>query len=50
MKILAVAAFHSLCDFRQAIEYHKKHFNIAKEIGERAGEGTAYGNLGNAFD
>ena len=23
---------------------------IAKEIGNRAGEGTAYGNLGNAYD
>ena len=23
---------------------------IAKEIGDRAGEGRAYGNLGNAYD
>ena len=27
----------------------KKHLKIAIEIGDRAGEGRAYGNLGNAF-
>ena len=27
----------------------KKHLKIAKEIGDRAGEGGAYGNLGNAY-
>ena len=36
-------------DFRKAIEYHEKHLKIAIEIGDRAGEGRAYGNIGNAF-
>ena len=40
---------HSLGEFRKAIEYHKEHLKIVKEIGDRAGEGTAYGNLGNAY-
>ncbi|XP_067046747.1 tetratricopeptide repeat protein 28-like [Acropora muricata] len=30
----------------KAIEYHEKDLKIAKEIGDRAGEGRAYGNLG----
>jgi len=42
-------AYTSMCDFRKAIEYHKKHLKIAIEIGGRAGEGKAYGNLGNAY-
>ena len=33
-------------DFIQAIEYHGQHLAIAKEVGDRAGEGRAYGNLG----
>ena len=33
----------------KAIEYHEKHLKIAKEIGDRAGEGRTYGNLGNAY-
>ena len=32
------------------LEYHEKHLKIAKEIGDWAGEGGAYGNLGNAYD
>jgi hypothetical protein len=28
------------------IEYHAQHLAIAKEVGDRAGEGLAYGNLG----
>ena len=32
-----------------AIEYHEKDFKIAIEIGDRGGEGGAYGNLGNAY-
>ena len=35
--------------FRKAIEYHEKHLKIAIEIGNREGEGRAYGNLGNAY-
>ena len=33
----------------KAIEYHTQHLAIAKEVGARAGEGRAYGNLGNAY-
>ncbi|XP_044170811.1 tetratricopeptide repeat protein 28-like, partial [Acropora millepora] len=38
-----------LGDYRKAIEYHEKHLKIATEIGDRGGEGRAYGNLGNAY-
>ena len=31
------------------MEYHEKHLKIAKEVGDRSGEGKAYGNLGNAY-
>jgi tetratricopeptide (TPR) repeat protein len=37
-------------DFSQAIDYHTQHLAIAREVGDRAGEGGAYGNLGNAHD
>ena len=33
----------------KAIQYHEKRLKIAKEIGDRAGEGGAYGNLGIAY-
>ena len=42
-------AYHSLGDFRKALEYHERHLKIAKEVGDRAGEGRSYGNLGNAY-
>ena len=29
--------------------HHRKHLAIALELGDRAGEGKAYGNLGNAY-
>lgn len=32
--------------FRRAIEYHRLHLKIAKEMGEKFVEGRAYGNLG----
>ena len=38
-----------MCDFREAIEYHKRHLHIAKEIGDYVGEGVACCNLGNAY-
>ena len=45
-----LAADHlSLGDYAKAIAYHTQHLAIAKEVGDRAGEGRAYGNLGNAF-
>ena len=39
-------AYRNLGDFNKAIEYHGQHLAIAKEVGDRAGEGRAYGNLG----
>ena len=39
-------AYHSLGDFRKAIEYHEKDLKIAIEICDRAGEGRSYANLG----
>ena len=33
----------------KAVEYHEKLLKTAIEIGDRAGEGAAYGNLGNAY-
>ena len=45
---ISVLLTGSLGDFRKASEYSEKHLKIAIEIGDRAGEGGAYGNLGNA--
>ena len=36
-------------DFSKAITYHAQHLAIAKEVGDRAGEGGAYGNLGISY-
>ena len=36
-------------DFQRAIYYHNQHLSIAQEVGDRAGEGRAYANLGNAY-
>ena len=36
-------------DYQKAIDYHKKLLKTAKEIGDRDGEGAAYGNLGNSY-
>ena len=41
--------YKCLGDFQKAIEYHERHLNISKQVGDRAGEGHAYGNLGNGF-
>ena len=38
-----------LRDFDRAIECHECHLKIAKELGDRSGEGKAYGNLGTAY-
>jgi tetratricopeptide (TPR) repeat protein len=43
-------AFKSLGSFSKALEHHKEHLKIAKEVGDRAGEGVAYANLGNAYE
>jgi tetratricopeptide (TPR) repeat protein len=39
----------SLGGYAKAIEYHTQWLTIAKEVGDRAGEGGAYGSLGNAY-
>ena len=36
-------------DFKKAIEHHECHLQIAKEVGDRAGEGRSYANLGNTY-
>ena len=43
-------ACQSLGNFSKALEHHKEHLTIAKEVGDRAGDGQAYGNLGIAYD
>ena len=48
MSLLAVA-YQSLSDYQKGIEDHGKDLKIAIEIGDRAGEGRAYGNYGNAY-
>ncbi|KAM7437204.1 hypothetical protein ABFA07_013121 [Porites harrisoni] len=42
-------AYHGLGDFEKAIENHNRDLKISKELGYRAGERKAYGNLGNAY-
>ena len=41
-------AYQKLGSFSKAIEYHTQRLAIAKEVGDRAGEGRAYANLGSA--
>ena len=42
--------YQSMGDYAKAIEYHTQDLAIAKEVGNRAGEGGAYGNLGSAYE
>jgi hypothetical protein len=42
-------AYGSQGDFCKSIDHHTQHLAIAKEVGDRAGEGKAYGNLGDAY-
>jgi tetratricopeptide (TPR) repeat protein len=42
-------AYWSLGDYVKAIEYHKEHLTMAKEVGDRAGECRAYRNLGISY-
>ena len=42
--------FHWRGELGKAIECHEKDLEIAIEIGDRAREGEAYGNLGCAYD
>ena len=43
-------AHQALGDFSQAIAYYTQHLAIAKEVGDRAGEGSAGNNLGVALE
>ena len=45
MEILVLLTVHWVT----SIEYHEKHVKIAIEIGDRVGEGRAYGNLRDAY-
>ena len=38
-----------LGNFHKAISYHERRLQIANEVGDIAGEGRAYGSLGNAY-
>ena len=42
-------AYADLGEVRRAIEYYEQALAIAREIGDRRGEGTDLGNLGNAY-
>ena len=42
-------AYYQLGDINQATEYHKQNLTIAEELGDRAGEGRAYYDLGMAY-
>ena len=39
----------SISEFQKAIEYHKQHLAISREIGYRQGESASWGNLGIAY-
>jgi len=41
--------YKSHINSKEDIKYHNQQLSIAKELGDRAGEGRAYGNLGNAY-
>ena len=41
--------FHSRGELEKAIECYEKDLEIAIEISDRAREGNAYGNLGDAY-
>ena len=42
--------FTWLSNFETAIDYYKRYLNICKEHEDKAGEGAAYGKLGNAYN
>ena len=43
------AAYAALGETRKAIGFYEQHLVIAREIGDRQGEGNALGNLGSAY-
>ena len=42
-------AYRNLGCFSKALEHHNEHLTMAKEVGDRAGQGAAYANLSNAY-
>ena len=38
-----------LGQFERAVAFHSKHLALALKVGDKAGEGRAYGNLSNAY-
>nr|XP_058959654.1 tetratricopeptide repeat protein 28-like [Pocillopora verrucosa] len=42
-------AYQGLGQFKTAIEYHQRHLEISKEVGDNTGEGGSYYNLGCAY-
>ena len=42
-------AYQSQGDYAKAIEHHGQHLAIAKKVGDWAGEGRAYGDLGTCY-
>ena len=42
-------AYQSLGDLKRAIDCHKRHLKISKEVRDKAGEGRAYCNFGIAY-
>ena len=49
-RLLLGIAYRSLGDFSRAIEHHTQCLAIAKEVGDRAGEGDSGNNLGLALE
>jgi tetratricopeptide (TPR) repeat protein len=43
-------AYQNLGRFSKALEHHAQHLTMAKEVGDRAGEDAAYGNLGIGYN
>lgn len=42
-------AYRNLGKYEEAINFHQQHLTIAREIGDRRGEGAALGGLGNVY-
>ena len=42
-------AYRHLGDVKKATDYHNLHLKIAKEEGDKHGEGNAYENLGKVY-
>ena len=47
---ISVTVYNSLEQYDKAIQHHEKNRNIAKQIGDKAGEGRSYSNLGNCYN